>query len=157
MTDRDDLQLSAIQLQYLEWLCTPRHLRSPESEAKWATANHIDETTPRRWKRTAHFRKEWDSRMKELQGTPERTQELLDSLYDQGRGSKEKCEHCGQRGGDVRAAELWGRWTGQLKVAEAPAPAPSLRDVSDEQLEQILRSTAEDELAARRKRVEASR
>jgi len=158
-SDREDLQLSAQQYEYLSWLVMPAAARAeaglPSSEAKWAQTNGLDITTPRRWKRQEHFRKEWKAQAMALQGTPERTQEMLDSLYDQGRGSKDKCEHCGQRGGDVRAAELWGRWTGQLKAAEQPAQPVSVRDVSDEELQKILVAAAQDELALRRKSVQA--
>jgi len=155
MSDREDLQLSAIQLEYLDWLVTPRSLREPESEAKWAAARGVDITTPRRWKRSQQFKDEWQKRAMAVQGTPERAQEMLDALYDQGRGSKEKCDKCGQRGGDVRAAELWARWTGQLKADVAPPQAPSLRDLTDQELEQILQTAAQDELALRRKRASA--
>jgi len=155
MSDREDLQLSAIQLEYLDWLVTPRPERVPESEAKWAAQAGVDITTPRRWKRQQQFKDEWQKRAMARQGTPERAQDLLDALYDQGRGSKEKCEVCGQRGGDVRAAELWAKWTGQLKADVAPPQAPSLRDLTDDELARILQQAAEDELALRRKRVAA--
>ena len=155
MSDREDLQLSAIQLEYLEWLVTPRSERHPESEAKWAETHHVDITTPRRWKRQAQFKDEWRKRAMALQGTPERTQEMLDSLFEQGRGSKEKCPECGQRGGDVRAAELWAKWTGQLQTAPPALEAPSLRDLTTDELNNLIQATAQDELA-RRRRVQAA-
>ena len=160
MSDREDLQLSAIQLEYLEWLCTPKDERSPSSERAWAEANHVDITTPRRWKRQAHFKQEWQARSMQLQGTPERTQALLDQLYEQAFGSHTACSHCGQKAGStpssVRAAELWGRWTGQLRNEAARGPEPvSAKELTDAELDDLLKRSAEDELAARR-RVQAS-
>lgn len=155
MANLEDLQLDGRQLAFLEWLLVPREMRAeqgvPTSEKKYAEHIHVDVTTLRRWKGLAQFRKQWNERSMELQGTPERTDALLESLYEQGRGSKEKCEHCGQRGGDVRAAELWGRWTGQLKAEpKVQVEVTNTRELSDEQLDQLLRQTTEDELARRR-------
>ena len=83
------------QEHYLNWLLTPASERIPSSQQKYCDENGVDPTTVRRWQKKPHFIKEWDRRVEELQGSPERTQRILDALYEKGVQ------------GDVRAAKLY--------------------------------------------------
>ena len=80
----DPQLLDARQEKYLNWLITPPHERIPSSQLKYCEENQIDPTTVRRWQKKPYFIKEWDRRVEELQGSPERTQRILDALYDKG-------------------------------------------------------------------------
>lgn len=154
MAHLEDLQLDGRQLAFLEWLLIPRELRGqegvPTSEKQYATAHAVDVTTLRRWKKLPEFRKQWNERTMDLQGTPERTEAVLEALHKSALGST--CAECGGVKADVRAAELWGRWTGQLKSEpKVQVEVTSARELSDAELDALLRQQAEDELARRRK------
>jgi hypothetical protein len=153
----EDLTLDARQLAYLDWICVPAPNREPSSKKAYATLHQVDITTLRRWEKLSHFRREWEERLQLLQGNPERTQKLLDSLYERAFGSQEKCPECGQRGGETRAAELWGKWTGQLKAEVAKVEVSrAASDLSDAELDALIAKEAQDELAARRAKTGAA-
>jgi hypothetical protein len=130
--------LDARQEQYLNWLLTPPHERIPSSQLKYCEQHEIDPTTVRRWQKKPWFIKEWDRRVEELQGSPERTQRILDALYDKGVD------------GDVRAAKLYLEATHRL----TPTPSASnkskgMADLSDGELDELIGKMAEREKSQR--------
>jgi hypothetical protein len=134
------------QEKYLQWLCLPQQLREPSSKEKYAATNGVDVTTLRRWEKKPHFRAEWDRRVTDLQGSPERTQRLLDALYD------------AALGGDNKAAQLYLQATNrfaptQIKVEHTKA----LAEISDEDLDQLIRETVVQEKRERDQRGELPR
>lgn len=131
--------LDSRQLQYLEWLVTPSSERVPRTQAEFARQIGVDPTTLRRWEKKQVFKKEWDNRVSEIQGSPERTQKLLDSLYAKALG------------GDNRAAQLYLQATNRLVVAPPAAQTTSASELSDEELDRLLSSLAEREQAKRLK------
>lgn len=131
--------LDARQLQYLEWLVTPGPERIPRTQAEFARQIGVDPTTLRRWEKKQVFKKEWDNRVNEIQGSPERTQKLLDSLYAKALG------------GDNRAAQLYLQATNRLVVAPPVQQATSASELSDEELDKLLVNLAEREQAKRLK------
>jgi hypothetical protein len=78
--DKENI-LDPRQEKYLNWLCTPASGRIPSSQEKYAQQESIDPTTLRRWQKKPSFKAEWAKRVEDLQGSPERSQKLLDSLY----------------------------------------------------------------------------
>lgn len=124
--------LDARQEQYLDWLVTPSSERIPATQQAFAKQIGVDPTTLRRWEKKAQFKSEWDRRVTEIQGSPERTQKLLDSLYTKALG------------GDNKAAQLYLQATNRLlpptTVINTAAKAAEL---SDEELDALILNIAE--------------
>ena len=119
------------QEKYMNWLLVPASMRSPASKAAYAKANGVDETTLRRWEKKPHFKNEWQTRMEELQGSPERTQKLLDTIYERALG------------GDNKAAQLYLQATNKLAPQQVNIThTQSLAEISDKELEELIASAA---------------
>lgn len=129
--------LDSRQLEYLEWLVTPPSERVPRTQLEMARQLKADPKTLRRWEKKPSFKKEWDKRVSEIQGSPERTQMLLDALYAKALG------------GDNRAAQLYLQATNRLVAAPPPAQTTSASELSDEELDRLLVSLAEREQSKR--------
>jgi hypothetical protein len=138
MGDNNPQLLDSRQEHYLNWLLTPPHERIPSSQLKYCEENNIDPTTVRRWQKKPHFIKEWDRRVEELQGSPERTQRILDALYDKGVD------------GDVRAAKLYLEATHRLTPAPTSKSSPKgMADLTDSELDELIGKMAEREKSQR--------
>jgi hypothetical protein len=98
---------------------------------------NVDPTTLRRWEKKPMFKKEWDRRVNEIQGSPERTQRLLDSLYAKALD------------GDNRAAQLYLQATNRLVPAAPTSQANAPSELSDEELDRLISSIAEREHSRR--------
>jgi len=131
--------LDSRQLQYLEWLVTPSPERIPRTQAEMSRTLGVDPTTLRRWEKKPVFKKEWDNRVNEIQGSPERTQRLLDALYNNALT------------GDNRAAQLYLQATNRLVAAPTPSQTTNASELSDEELDKLLASLAEREQSKRLK------
>lgn len=131
--------LDSRQLEYLEWLVTPQAERVPRTQLEMSRHLGVDPKTLRRWEKKPTFKKEWDKRVSEIQGSPERTQMLLDALYAKALG------------GDNRAAQLYLQATNRLVVAQPPTQTTSASELSDEELDKLLVSLAEREQSKRLK------
>jgi hypothetical protein len=133
--------LDSRQTQYLEWLVTPSHERVPRTQGEMARTLGVDPTTLRRWEKRPTFKTEWDKRVNEIQGSPERTQRLLDALYEKALG------------GDNRAAQLYLQATNRLMPQVTINNTTSTADLSDDELDKLLSSMAEREQSRRLKAV----
>lgn len=134
----DENVLDERQEAYLEWLCTAPQLREPASKAKYAQQFHVHETTLRRWEKLEPFRRLWRERVDALQGSPERTQELLDTLY---RRAVE---------GDVKSAQLWLQATNRLQPSQVKVEVSgSARELSDSELDELIAMSAAREKLGR--------
>lgn len=131
--------LDSRQIQYLEWLVTPSHERVPRTQGEMARLLGVDPTTLRRWEKRPTFKSEWDKRVNEIQGSPERTQRLLDALYDKALG------------GDNRAAQLYLQATNRLIPQVTINQANSVSELSDDELNKLLAGMAEREQSRRLK------
>lgn len=131
--------LDARQEKYLNWLLTPAHERQPASQTIFCKENNVDPTTVRRWQNKPYFRKEWERRVDELQGSPERTQRILDSLYNKALD------------GDVRAANLYLQATQRLVPASRQQITTSkpMKELSDEELDVLIGQMADREKRSR--------
>jgi len=133
--------LDSRQLQYLEWLVTPGPERNPRTQAEMSRLLGVDPTTLRRWEKKPVFKKEWDNRVSEIQGSPERTQRLLDALYAKALE------------GDNRAAQLYLQATNRLVVAPSAPQTTNASELTDEELDKLLANLAEREQSKRLKAV----
>lgn len=130
--------LSDSQHAYLDWLCTMPSQRVPNSKAKYALEFGHDETTLRRWQKLPAFRAEWKRRVEELQGSPERTQKLLDSLYEKGVA------------GDTKSAALWLQATNRLQPMPVQiSGSKAAAELSDSELDSLVAALAEREQSKR--------
>lgn len=126
------------QEKYLNWLLVPSGHRIPKTQDAYAKEENIDVTTLRRWQKKPHFKAEWQKRVEELQGSPERTQKLLDEIYQRALG------------GDNKAAQLYLQATNRLAPQQVNIThTQSLAEISDKDLEDLIASVASAEKSAR--------
>jgi len=143
MAELNDNLLDERQEKYLNWLLTPKGDRIPASQAQYCRENNVDPTTVRRWEKKDVFRREWQKRVDDLQGSPERTQQLLDALYNKAIE------------GDTRAANLYLQATHRLTPppsAETTA-ARSMAELSNDELDQLILDAAKKERELRNLKV----
>lgn len=134
-----DSILDVRQEQFLNWLMTPAGHRNPTSQDKLAAELGVDETTLRRWKKKPAFKLEWEKRVNDLQQSPERTQKLLDSLYERAMN------------GDNNSAKLYLQATNRLaptQVHVEHSTKPS--EISDAELDALIAAAAQSEVESRR-------
>ena len=127
------------QEKFLNWLCTPANGRMPSSQEKYALQEGVDETTLRRWKKKPAFKMEWEKRISEQQQSPERTQKLLDNLYERALA------------GDNNSAKLYLQATNRLaptQVQVEHSTKPS--EITDQELDALIASVAQSEIESRR-------
>lgn len=126
------------QEQYLNWLLVPAPYRQPKTEEAMAEMLGVNDSTLRRWKKKPAFASEWKKRVEELQGSPERTQKLLDTIYDRALG------------GDNKAAQLYLQATGRMAPTQVNVEhSTKVSEISDEELDALIASVAAGEKAAR--------
>lgn len=138
MKQNEEMTLTAPQEKYLDWLCTAPSERVPASKNKYSIENAVDISTMRRWEKKDIFRDRWKTQVDDIQGSPERTQKLLDNLYNKALE------------GDTKSAELY------LKATNRMAP-PSVTissnkktvDLTDAELDSLIATIAEREKAGR--------
>ena len=99
----------------------------------------MDETTLRRWKNKPVFKQEWKRRIEDLQGSPERTQQLLDNLFARALD------------GDNNSAKLYLQATGRLAPVQLQVEHKSnVTELSDSELAELIASSAHTEREFRR-------
>lgn len=126
------------QEKYLNWLLVPAPMREPKTQEAYGQREGIDTTTLRRWQKKPHFKSEWQKRVEELQGSPERTQKLLDTIYQRALG------------GDNKAAQLYLQATNRLAPTQVNVThTQSLAEISDSDLEDLIAGAARTERDAR--------
>lgn len=124
---KDSLLLTQEQEEYLAWLLTPELQRVPATKKAWAEAHGMHQNSPLNWEKKKAFVERWRLGIEGLNQSPERTQRLLDALYDQGLG------------GDVRSAELYLKATGNMPNQTLNVKSEtSVKDLSDEDLERMI-------------------
>lgn len=139
---QEELVLTAGQQKYLDWLCTPPMERQPGSKMKMSVELGVDVKTLRRWEKKATFRDQWQTRVDDIQGSPERTQGVLDMLYTKAMD------------GDTKSAQLYLQATNRM----AP-PTIELKndrkaaELSDTDLDELIAALAAREKESRSLRV----
>lgn len=127
------------QQKFLDWLCTPPNGRVPSSEKNYALQEGIDDSTLRRWKKKPAFKAAWEKKVSELQQSPERTQKILDTLYERALA------------GDNNSAKLYLQATNRLaptQVHVEHSTKPS--EISDADLDALIAAAAQSEVESRR-------
>jgi len=124
---KESLLLTKEQEDYLAWLLTPEAQRVPLLKKEWAAQHDIHYNTVTNWEKKKAFIERWRLGIEGLNQSPERTQKLLDALYDKGLE------------GDVRSAELYLKATGNMPNQTVNVKnETSVKDLSDEDLERMI-------------------
>jgi hypothetical protein len=138
MKQNEELTLSAPQQRYLDWLCTAPSERVPASKAKYAVEHVVDISTLRRWEKKEVFRSQWKQQVDEVQGSPERTQRLLDNLYNKALE------------GDTKSAELYLKATNRMAPPSVTISSnKKATELTDAELDSLIAAMAEREKASR--------
>lgn len=130
--------LDVRQERYLQWLMVPEGHRTPPTQQAIAAEIGVDASTVRRWEKKPAFQAEWRKRVDELQNSPERTQRLLDALYEKGLN------------GDTRSAQLYLQATNRLAPTQVQiSSTTNVAEISDEDLDKLIVSLASQEKTSR--------
>ncbi len=98
----------------------------------------MDETTLRRWQKKDVFVNEWKKRVDDIQGSPERTQKLLDTLYNKALE------------GDTKSAQLYLQATNRmLPPTVTVQSSKKTTELSDVELDELIGQIAAHEKSRR--------
>ena len=136
---KEELVLTQPQQEYLDWLCTAPSERVPPSKNKMAEHLKVDVKTLRRWEKKPNFRQQWQDRVDDIQGSPERTQAVLDMLYNKA-----------TQDNDVKSAQLYLQATNRMAPPTVEVRSDrKLTELSDAELDALIASVASREKETR--------
>ncbi len=139
MVMKEELVLTQPQQEYLDWLCTAPSERVPPSKKQMAVHLGVDITTLRRWEKKPNFRQQWQDKVDDIQGSPERTQAVLDMLYNKA-----------TRDNDVKSAQLYLQATNRMAPPTVEVKSDrKLTELSDAELDALIASVASREKETR--------
>lgn len=91
----------------------------------------VDVKTLRRWEKRPAFLKEWEDRVQTIQGSPERTQRLLDTLYAKALD------------GDTKSAQLYLQATNRMAPPTVQVKSDkSSKELTDQELDELIAAMA---------------
>jgi hypothetical protein len=138
MKQNEELTLTQQQQVYVEWLCTAPSERVPATKKAMALELGVDITTLRRWEKKEVFRNAWKDQVDEVQGSPERTQRLLDTLYSKALD------------GDTKSAQLYLQATNRMVPPSVTISSnKKATELTDAELDSLIAAMAEREKASR--------
>ena len=138
MKQNEELTLTQQQQIYVEWLCTAPSERVPATKKAMALELGVDITTLRRWEKKEIFRNAWKDQVDEVQGSPERTQRLLDTLYSKALD------------GDTKSAQLYLQATNRMVPPSVTISSnKKATELTDAELDSLIAAMAEREKASR--------
>ena len=115
--------LTALQLEYVEWLCDPER---QGSKKEWARAHGIAESTVFRWQNDRSFKATYEQRLAELNVSPDRIQAVVDALW------------AAASRGDTKAASLYLQYVDRLQPKRVVIEDARVTGLSDEELREEL-------------------
>jgi hypothetical protein len=123
-----------LQAAFIEWLTTPQIERDPPTQELWSRANGVSKDAPRRWKREPRFRQAWQDACSDINISPERLQDIIQTLHTQAVA------------GDTQAAKLYLSYVAQLAPPQKITidDKRSVHDLSDDEIRAQLAEMAED-------------
>lgn len=131
-------RLTNNQVTYLEWLLVPETMRVPRTKKELAQMLEVSPNTLTAWEKLPLFQEMWVEGVKGISQSPERTQRLLDSLYNAGLT------------GDTKAAQLYLTATGQMpKNQDITIKHETSKDLTDQELESLIAQFAVQEKEVR--------
>lgn len=125
-TDEDGtLLMPQKQSEFLDWLLSD--IKVPLSQAKWAVENDVNERTIQTWKRDPRFVSEWEKRAADKNLSPERIQDMVDTLYAAGKN------------GDIKAAKDYIDYVSRfMPPPEKRTNDKGIQGMTDEELDAAL-------------------
>jgi hypothetical protein len=124
---KEPLLLTQEQEEYLTWLLVPEGQRVPLLKREWAAAHDIHQNTLNNWEKKKAFIDRWRLGIEGLNQSPDKTQKLLEALYENGLG------------GDVRSAELYLKATGNMPNQTMTIKNETVvKDMTDDELEIMI-------------------
>jgi hypothetical protein len=134
----EDITLTATQQKYLDWLCTAPSERQPATKVAMAKELGVDVKTLRRWEKKQVFLDEWRSKVDAIQGSPERTQNVLDTLYAKALD------------GDTKSAQLYLQATNRMAPPTVEIKSTQrVSELSDSELDELIAAVAAREKQSR--------
>lgn len=136
------------KVSYLGWLLTKPSEREPKFQAGIAEKLGVSARTLRDWQAQPEFLKLWRACSVKVIGSPEKTQQVMEALFETATGTDDKGNPFRDR---VAAAKTW------LSAADSITPpeekglggAPDLSSLSDDELAAIAARLASAELKSR--------
>lgn len=126
------------QEQYIQWLCTPPQEREPSTKEAYASSIGVNVSTLRRWEKKDVFRRTWQARVDDVQGSPERSQRLLDTLYEKALA------------GDIKAAQLYLQATNRMAPPTVTVKSEkATTELTDLELDELIGLLAQRERESR--------
>jgi hypothetical protein len=136
---KEELVLTQTQTEYLDWLCTAPSERTPPSKNRMAEHLGVDVKTLRRWEKKPNFLKQWKDRVDDIQGSPERTQAVLDMLFNKA-----------TQDNDVKSAQLYLQATNRMAPPTVEVKSDrKLAELSNDELDALIASVASREKETR--------
>ena len=118
------------QAAFLDWLLSD--VKSPPSQARYAVENDVNERTIQTWKRDPRFVAEWEKRLQEKNISPERIQDVVETIY------------MAAKNGDVKAATAYIAYVEKfLPTPEKQTNDQTIRGMSDAELDERLKDFVE--------------
>jgi hypothetical protein len=129
--------------RFLEWLCTIVDDRKPKLMEDLAKELSLSRRTLTTWKVDPEFAAAWERKYRASIGSPERAQAVMETLYKTATDEDDP-KH-------VQAAKQYLEAIDAIKPQRVDVHVTgSAKDLTDEDLDRILATRANDELAARR-------
>lgn len=126
MDDDGALVMPQKQSEFLDWVLGD--IKSPPSQTRWAVENEVNPRTILTWKRDPRFVQEWERRAAEKNVSPDRIQDMVDTLYQAGKN------------GDIKAAKDYIDYVGRfLPPPEKRTNDKGVQGMSDAELDAAIR------------------
>lgn len=123
----------------IEWLCTPKRERDPQTQEQLARRLRIGATVITGWKKDPEFCKAWEAYYLTTVGSPERKQALMDTLFRTGSDADDP-RHVQAASKYMEIAE--GLRPQQIEVTVTQRP---VKEWTDEMIDAVLARHAENE------------
>lgn len=132
--------LSPDQSKFLDWLIEPSQTRLPKTQTEFAREIHANERTLRDWKKLPEFREAWDRRLADINVSPDRIQDVINSVWSHA------CR------GNMKAAELYLKYIDRFRDVREVITTTSVEEMDDDELEEayqgFISQVVEDREAA---------
>lgn len=127
----------------VDWLTTPKQEREPKTAKALAVELGVSERTIRDWKERPEVRELWEVQAKQVVGSPERAQDVLEAMYQRAMDSTDPKQ--------VQAAKLYLEAIDAVKPPTVNVQTRSdLARVSDDELQAMIAASAQQMLVERR-------
>lgn len=124
-TGEYEFHLGPLQLEFVEWLVDPDPKKG--SQAEWGRRNGVSPQALSTWKKNRIFRGQLEKRLAELNVSPDRLQQIVETLHRQAVA------------GDTRSAELYMRYVEKLQPTRVVVVDRAVSELSDAELKERIR------------------